>query len=737
MVEGQNEGLQHTFRILEDQFAPGEKDLINHKPYYFCVVAYAHNEYTPFDPAANTGQANAYLQGRRNFRIYTGIPRINDSEYSGIALNASYGDQPGVVRYDGEGNGAGSFLELGNREAVETAALSGSNIGEIVYTAGNAPIQVKVVDPLRVTNGTYRVHVCDENYTWRKDTVAVGQYVYTAIPDTVSSLGDSTYWVLSDVNDPSIIWSSFQTMDWNYEQYVPDLGISLKVEQANKPGAKGLSGFVGTRVEYATEVGADTVAWLVPLEDSEGIFNAIKTGGGEDDESFDPNEDFTDNGLGWYPFMLYDAEPRTTGYYLTAGHIGTSGARFRNASSNITGKVRDTMLYALNNVNVVFTPDQSKWSRCMVVETANRYHGATGLGLTIPSERLQGEWKGKPGGTKPTYYSRNKDMSIDSTSQGMSWFPGYAYDVETGERVNIYFGENSIYDGTLLPENLNPGSSTGNDMIFNPTSTLRTGPFSTDENVSFLRSVLGGQHIVYVTRQPYDSCQTLIDMQLNVSFFVNHDNNIYPSMDVTWASFTALIPGNSFSGTYGEIPPSEATVKLRVKRPHEIEEGDYSNLGYPLYEFSLNGLAPTKESSDKAETALDLMGVVPNPYYAYSDYEVTEADNVVKITNIPGTCNIRIYSLDGRFVREFKIAQEYQSEVGLGGARNGIARVGLGTDNSNSEDQITTSVDWDLKNQASVPVGSGVYLIHVVVPGVGERVLKSFVINRAFDAQRL
>ena len=67
-VEGSDEGLQHTFRILEDQFAP--EGLINHKPYYFCVVAYAHNEFEPFDPIANTGQAAAYLQGRRNFRVY-------------------------------------------------------------------------------------------------------------------------------------------------------------------------------------------------------------------------------------------------------------------------------------------------------------------------------------------------------------------------------------------------------------------------------------------------------------------------------------------------------------------------------------------------------------------------------------------------------------------------------------------------------------------------------------------
>jgi hypothetical protein len=440
--------------------------------------------------------------------------------------------------------------------------------------------------------------------------------------------------------------------------------------------------------------------------------------------------------------MLGDAVARSTGYYLSIGNIGTTGANtFRNPGASVAGNVRDTLLYSLNNVNIVMTADQSKWSRCMVVETANRYHGTAGLGLSIPSERKQGEWKGDitvappfPTIPKKTYYSRNKDMSIDSSDRGMSWFPGYAYDVETGQRVNIFFGENSIYDGSVLPENLNPGSSTGDDMIFNPTSTEVTGPFSADEDVSFLRSVLGGQHIIYVTRQPYDSCKALIEYQTTVPATLStfdHDHSLYPSMDITWASFTLLSPGMSFGGQFGELPPSEATIELRVRRPHEKNIGTAENEGYPLYEFSLEGLNPTKEEGEVASSALDLMRVVPNPYYAYSDYEVTEVDNVVKITNVPAKCNIRIYGLDGRFIREYDVAQEYPDM-----ARNGIARLGQFGSNE-VENQILTSIEWDLKNQAAVPVASGVYLIHVMVPGVGERVLKSFIINRAFDAQRL
>jgi hypothetical protein len=145
----------------------------------------------------------------------------------------------------------------------------------------------------------------------------------------------------------------------------------------------------------------------------------------------------------------------------------------------------------------------------------------------------------------------------------------------------------------------------------------------------------------------------------------------------------------------------------------------------------LDGLEPTKEDGETAVSALDLMRIVPNPYYAYSDYEVTESDNIIKIINIPARCAIRIYSLDGRLVRDFKTDQVYGDVV-----RNGKARLGE-YGNASIENQITTSLEWDLKNYAGVPVAGGVYLVHIKVDGVGSRVLKSFIINRALDSQKL
>ncbi|MDG1148592.1 MAG: T9SS type A sorting domain-containing protein, partial [Crocinitomicaceae bacterium] len=104
-------------------------------------------------------------------------------------------------------------------------------------------------------------------------------------------------------------------------------------------------------------------------------------------------------------------------------------------------------------------------------------------------------------------------------------------------------------------------------------------------------------------------------------------------------------------------------------------------------------------------SALDLINVVPNPYYAYSQYERNRLDTRVKITNLPERCTVKIYSTNGKLVRTFK------------------------------KDNSITSIDWDLNNHKNIPVAGGVYLIHVDVPGVGEKVLKFFGGMRQIDLQ--
>ena len=49
------------------------------------------------------------------------------------------------------------------------------------------------------------------------------------------------------------------------------------------------------------------------------------------------------------------------------------------------------------------------------------------------------------------------------------------------------------------------------------------------------------------------------------------------------------------------------------------------------------------------------------------------------------------------------------------------------------KDSPITSLDWDLKNHKDIPVASGVYLIHIDAPGIGEKVIKWFGTIRQID----
>ena len=103
-----------------------------------------------------------------------------------------------------------------------------------------------------------------------------------------------------------------------------------------------------------------------------------------------------------------------------------------------------------------------------------------------------------------------KDGKPDgSGTTGLSWFPGYAIDVETGERLNIFFGENSVYrgeDASFLGLVEGDKEDYCYDMIYNPSNRLvGSGGVNSNAEIALLQ-VAGGQHFIYVTRQKYDEC---------------------------------------------------------------------------------------------------------------------------------------------------------------------------------------------------------------------------------------
>jgi hypothetical protein len=126
-----------------------------------------------------------------------------------------------------------------------------------------------------------------------------------------------------------------------------------------------------------------------------------------------------------------------------------------------------------------------------------------------------------------------------------------------------------------------------------------------------------------------------------------------------------------------------------------------------MYTFNTADIATIRGHQETAESSLDLIRLVPNPYYGSSAYERSQFDNVVKIINLPRTCTISIYSLSGNLIRRF------------------------------TKDADQTWMQWDLKNQYGIPIASGVYIVFVDAPGIGTKILKWFGALRPQDLHSL
>lgn len=697
MVNGNDEGLRHTFRVTRDLFAQGDDRLINHKKYYYIAIAYGYNNFKTFDPSDPNqldGQKMPYIPSRTSFdgteiKSVPAIPHIPTVENGGTVLNAQYGDGVEITRIEGTGNG-GNELDL--TEASLAKIVTDYRSAEITYKAGKGPIDIKIVDPLNVISDEFEIRFLSGNATGDIDTAS---WELTRL---------STGEVFQSNNDLSI----------GGEQYFPDFGFSVSIKQfindsatvvtnitQNLPGPNRVSTEL---INWDLQYPNGGPEWLSGFFDGEGLNrnNWIRSGtqlASEDAPFETPYNDW--RGL--------DNEQQFEAIF--GGSIAPWRLMpFSNDDENRNFPVSGPMASALsqgfngiqfvNSVDLVYTPDKSKWTRCVVLEAGSNTNLTEGNAQKLRVRQAASVDKNGNTGTA--------EANVVS-STGMSWFPGYAIDIETGERLNIAFAEDSY----LANDN-------GRDMIFNPTSKFFEGNGSV---------VGGGKHWVFVFRNNDPTAGLLNHWDMK-----NYDGgqNIYdvatdPVTDKLWSSCMwvhwPMVTSES------DFLSSEVKLKLRVTTPYRrystqppffvnysgspfTEASDNEGIANSqndwrgLYRFSTAKVATQTAITDTAKSELDLINVVPNPYYAYSNYERTRLDNVVKFTNLPDQCTIKIYTVNGSLIRTFT-----------------------------KDDNTITSIDWDLKNFKGVPIAGGVYLIHVNVPNVGEKILKWFGTMRPPDLQ--
>jgi len=726
-AEGQDFGIRHTFSVKDDRFATGnDKRLINHKKYYYVVIAYGYNNYETFDPFSQpiTGQQRPYLPGRLNVVVKTVIPRpIVD-----VALNAAYGDGVQITRYEGAGVG-GNFVDIDDETR---ARLFESNFDStLTYKTGRGPLNVTIFNPFEVKDGEYELEFVDGNMA--DNTLAV-----------------DARWNLRKLPDGQII-ASEKSIEKLNEQVVLEFGFSVTIAQTGEPGDKidARNGGIGAEIEYQNP----DQSWIqgIPDQDGDNIFNFVKTSPLEPDANLDPEQGLSTLGDGFFvPYPLCDWRNQfgnTPNFILSPAWSDKNS--FNGSALGNDGN-RAKLLASLPNVDIVFTSDKSKWSRCVIIESASypytsvapteypKFPGFVTEGspalplkirgmfdvryaLSVGKDDANGDGLPDPDGAVEPAVLVNPNGTTTANSKagqplrGMGWFPGYAVDVETGRRLNVFFGENSVYSSALDP------SYTGRDMMWNPTSSIfragfEPGPFVP---INYYDLLVGGQHWVYVSNTTYDECAYLrwgFSPELNNSA----TSKIARIRQISWAGMlygSDIAPLRSYAD--GLIPRNnDAIVKLRVDNPYQtwFSDSDPQNrkIGHPRYRFKIEGRGRTDLSSLQVENALDSVKVVPNPYYGFSQYETSQFSQTVKISNLPGKCRVTIYSLDGKFIRQYTRNEQYEAY-----------------------NQIAPDVEWDLKNSQSIPVASGVYLIHIDAPGMGERTVKWFGIARQFDPSGL
>mgnify|MGYP005846396693 CR=1 FL=1 len=826
-VDGADKGIIKSFRVTTDAFAvstsggTANNRLVNHKKYYFMAVAYAYNNFLTYKPdtdpttspdANYLGQKRPYLEGRK-VKKASGIPHINSFEKDGTVLQSYYGYGPKITRIEGQGNG-GNILDLTD-ESVNKI-LANSFDPNPTYQNGRGPVNIKVIDPLKIKNTTYTLKLMQ----WR----GLGKNAVPLEPKDgdILNMGvinpDSATWVLID-NNTQTTYQLDTTIRVGKEYVMPDIGISITMEQVLDPGTQ-LKGTTttytvdrsiykeGDLLEATLTFAEPHKAWLSGVADAitspnPSPFNWIRSGvasidagsgcpvANEKPDCGGPISGFAgctqwtdkDNIMAnilkgtWAPYCITAYSGKFSGgCEIYAGPAYDSRIRYSGLNDATPSNVEPGYL---SSVDIVITPDKSKWSRCFVIEMQDDPNLAEGGAKKFQIREHPSV--DKDGNTGDGIVTNDPNDADYIAAKGMSWFPGYAINVETGERLNIIFGE----DSWNYEDN-------GTDLVWNPTARVVGSAYPYP---------FGGRHYIYVfgnnryevyktsnltnSLPPlaaldgtpvgagrYDGCKQLYDQWKaiydanatgpNTKLITRAFKTILH--DAMWVSLPVL-SNSKYQFTNPSQIPTEAKIRIRVKKPYRYGYSTFytnqtppssstyfadqyswrfypfapnllpANVGtlvnvssspqngnFPMYQFSTSDIYTITNKDDIAKNALDIIRVVPNPYYGYSTYEGNRLDTRIKITNLPSDCIVKIYTLNGTLVRTLSRNMENQED-------------NFSYVNDFKQSKWLPYIEWDLKNQNGVLVSSGMYIIHIESPKFGEKIIKWFGIMRPYDLQ--
>jgi hypothetical protein len=625
-IIGMDQGLKKTYTVDKDAFAVDDDRLINGREYHFAAIAYAHNNWKPFDTLNYSGQKNPYLTGASNFKVYTFVP--NNLIYNSVV-------QPVITRIAGEGNPS-VFLEV--EDNLYNKILNGNFDGKIKYKPDAGPLLIRVTYPTKALGKKYRLEI-NGNFNFNS---------------SICNYDNDSHWTLTDVVNNQVILENIPLHEIN-EYAIKELGFSIVWHNHPDP----------SNLKYAKNGGKD-IKLKYKNTSGERWFNAIKDGGYYDPMkppinvfdyvsdgfiasgiNLDPYSNLANLGDGYFVPILssrYQTDVNLPNYISPApkSFLSTSGLKYNT----------------LNNVDIVFTNDKSKWSKCIVLETTpDNVSGTTTIG-------------------NAKNFELRKSISIDKDGKelndgtvGYSYFPGYVIDVETGKRLNIFFGESSWFSGENA-EYMNGKLPIGGDLIFNPSSEAVIDHFSIKNpiNGTILGATdlrawsAGAQHYIYVTRMEYDECKGFYDLLKYSSngsspSFLNKQKVL---ASVTWTSVP--LPFGLLSLDKGLIP-NDLSVQIRVNNPYSpsrkfnlsqhntcLVTGDH-----PVYEINFEKYV--HNIGIKIDREVDVY-IIPNPSLSVN------GSGSITLANTPKNGQINIFDCFGKLIESIDISLGTSSFLG-------------------------------------------------------------------------
>ncbi|MBO6575404.1 MAG: T9SS type A sorting domain-containing protein [Rhodothermales bacterium] len=156
---------------------------------------------------------------------------------------------------------------------------------------------------------------------------------------------------------------------------------------------------------------------------------------------------------------------------------------------------------------------------------------------------------------------------------------------------------------------------------------------------------------------------------------------------------TAYVDGGGSTPFPGVDALPEAGSVFRINTTKPNQPGD-------TFALSTAGLGARAQTTDEAIAGLEEIGITPNPYKGASAYEVSQLVDQVRFTNMPPQATIRVFSLNGTLITTLE---------------------------KNSSDKF---FPWDLTTEEGLPIASGMYIIHIDVPNLGEKVIKFGVVKK-------